>query len=199
DENGQLVGRSEEVYSGFQAAQLGEAFEAISGERRRQALQGNVNRYFGGAELTDLKLEHTAEVEAPFTVRYEFKAPGFARVDKDRMVLPPITMPEMLGRSYVQLSTRTTPLYIDDPEASHVVVTLTMPQGYRLADPQPLLKVDSPFGRLLHTEKQEGRALTLDEALRVERGRIPVKRYEEFAHFAGQVDLVQSRDLVLVK
>lgn len=199
DEKGQLTGKGEEVYSGYDAAQLAEAFEAISGERRRQALQGAVGRYFSGAELTDLKLERTEEVGAPFTVRYTFKAPSFARVDKDRMVLPAITMPAQLGRQYVQLSTRSVPLYIDDTEASHVVVTLTMPQGLKLSDPQAQLKVESPFGRLLRTEKQEGRTLTVDETLRVERGRIPAKQYEDFAHFAGQVDLIQSRDLVLTK
>jgi hypothetical protein len=199
DEKGQLTGKGEEVYSGFEAAQLAEAFEAISGERRRQALQGSVGRYFSGAELTDLKLERTEEVGAPFTVRYAFKAPSFGRVDKDRLVLPSITMPAQLGRQYVQLSTRTTPLYLADTEASRTVVTLTMPQGLKLSDPQAQLKVESPFGRLLRTEKQEGRTLTVDESLRLERGRIPAKQYEDFAHFAGQVDLIQSRDLVLTK
>ncbi|PTL82200.1 DUF3857 domain-containing protein [Vitiosangium sp. GDMCC 1.1324] len=199
DGSGQLTGKGEEVYTGFEAAQLAEAFEAISGERRRQALQGAVGRYFGGAELTDLKLERTEAVGAPFTVRYEFKAANFARADKDRLVLPPITMPAMLGRQYVQLSTRSTPLYIGDTEASHVVTTLTMPQGYRLSDPQAQLKVESPFGSMVRTEKQEGRALTIDETVRVNRGRIPPQKYEDFAHFAGEVDLIQSRDLALEK
>ncbi|WNG44494.1 DUF3857 domain-containing protein [Archangium minus] len=199
DGSGQLIGKGEERYTGIEAAQLAEAFEAISGERRRQALQGAVGRYFSGAELTGLKLERSEEVGAPFTVRYEFKAPNFARADKDRLLMPTITMPAMLGRQYVQLSTRSTPLYLDDTDASQTVVTLTMPQGYRLTDPQPQLKVESPFGRLLRTEKQEGRTLTIEETLRVERGRIPVKKYEDFAHFAGEVDLIQSRDLVLEK
>ncbi|HEX8439687.1 DUF3857 domain-containing protein [Archangium sp.] len=199
DERGQLLGKGEEVYSGFQAAQLGEAFEAISGDRRRQAMQSAVGRYFGGAELTDLKLEHAEEVGAPFTVRYSFKAPTFARADGNTLVLPPISMPASLGRQYVQLSTRTTPLFIDGTEESRAQVTLTMPQGYRLADPQAQLNAESPFGRLRRTEKQEGRTLTVDETLRVERGRIPAQKYEDFAHFAGQVDLIQSRDLVLTK
>jgi len=199
DGKGLLTGKGEETYTGFQAAQLAEAFESLSGERRRQALQSAVGRYFGGAELTDLKLEHAEEVGAPFIVRYGFKAPGFARVDGNRLVLPPITMPAMLGRQYVQLSARTTPLYLDSTEESRVQVTLTMPQGFRLADAQAQLKSESPFGRLQRTEKQEGRTLTVEETLRVERARIPVKKYEDFAHFAGEVDLIQSRDLVLAK
>ena len=136
---------------------------------------------------------------APFTVKYAFKATNFARVEGSTLVVPPITMPALLGRQYVQLSTRTIPLFLDRTDATHTVVTLKMPAGYRLTDPQAQLKSDSPFGRLLRTEKQEGGALVVDETLRVERGRIPVKQYEEFAHFAGEVDLIQSRDLVLKK
>jgi tetratricopeptide (TPR) repeat protein len=199
DATGQLVGRGEEVYTGYEAAQLAEAFEAISGDRRRQAIQGAVGRYFNGAELTELKFDREEKVGAPFTVRYGFKAASFARVDGKTLVLPPITMPATLGRQYVQLSTRTVPLLIDDTEASTMRVSLKMPSGYRLTDPQAQLKTESPFGRLLRTEKQEGPTLTLDETLRVERGRIAVKQYEDFAHFAGEVDLIQSRDLVLAR
>ncbi|MFY0573010.1 DUF3858 domain-containing protein [Cystobacter fuscus] len=199
DGNGQLVGRGEEVYTGYDAAQLAEAFEAISGDRRQQALQNAVGRYFNGAELTELKFDREEQVGAPFTVRYGFKAASFARASGGTLVLPPITMPATLGRQYVQLSTRTVPLLLDDTEASTTRVSLKMPSGYRLADPQAQLKTESPFGRLLRTEKQEGNTLTIDETLRVERGRISVKQYEDFAHFAGEVDLIQSRDLVLVK
>ncbi|MBM7118886.1 DUF3857 domain-containing protein [Archangium primigenium] len=199
DAAGQLTGQGEETYSGHEAAQLAEAFDAISGDRRRQAMQGAVGRYFNGADLTELAFEHKEEVGAPFTVKYAFKATNFARVEGTTLVVPPITMPALLGRQYVQLSTRTIPLFLDRTDATHTVVTLKMPAGYRLTDPQAQLKSDSPFGRLLRTEKQEGGALVVDETLRVERGRIPVKQYEDFAHFAGEVDLVQSRDLVLKK
>ncbi|ATB31182.1 DUF3857 domain-containing protein [Melittangium boletus] len=199
DATGQLTGKGEEVYSGYEAAQLAEAFEAISGDRRRQAMQGAVGRYFNGAELTELVFDRKEEVGAPFTVRYAFKTANFARVEGSAMLVPPITMPATLGRQYVQLSTRTIPLFLDRTDASHTVVTLKMPQGYKLTDPQAQLKSESPFGRLSRTEKQAGDTLTVDETLRVERGRIPVKQYEDFAHFAGEVDLIQSRDLVLKK
>jgi hypothetical protein len=198
-EDGRLTGKGEEVYSGFEAAQLAESFEALSGERRRQALEAAVGRYFNGAELTSLSVEHPEEVGAPFSVRYAFTAPAFARVEKGSLVLGPLTLPAELGRQYVQLSTRTTPLYLPQTEASQTRVTLTMPPGYRLVDPQAELKVESPFGRMVRREKQEGRTLTLEETLRVERARVSVKKYEDFAHFAGEVDLLQSRDLTLVK
>ncbi|ADO69582.1 tetratricopeptide repeat protein [Stigmatella aurantiaca] len=199
-DDGQLNGRGEEVYSDFEAAQLADAFEALSAENRQQALQGAVARYFGGAELTSVKLEHAEEVGAPLTLRYEFTVPRFARAEgSNRLVLGPVSFPALLGRRYVQLSSRDTPLFIDASEASDTEVRTTLPAGWRLTDPQANLRVDSPFGSLTRSEKQEGRVLTITESLRVPRNRIPVKGYEAFSQFAGDVDLLQTRDLVLTK
>ncbi|SEL88426.1 protein of unknown function [Stigmatella aurantiaca] len=199
-EDGLLTGRGEEVYSDFEAAQLADAFEALSAENRQQALQGAVARYFGGAELTSVKLEHAEEVGAPLTLRYEFKVPRFARAEgPNRLVMGPVSFPALLGRRFVQLSSRDTPLFIDASEASDTEVKTTLPEGWRLSDPQAALKVESAFGQLTRSEKQEGRVLTITESLRLPRNRIPVKGYEAFSQFAGDVDLLQTRDLVLVK
>jgi hypothetical protein len=199
-EDGRLRGKGEEVYSGFEAAQLAEAFEQLAAESRKQALQGAVARYFGGAELSSVKLEHTEEVGAPFVLRYEFTVPGFARAEgNNRLALGPLTFPSQLGREYVQLSSRNTPLVLDRTQASRVQVALTLPQGWKLVDPQANLKVDSPFGRYLRTEKQEGRTLSIDETLMLYRNRVTPKAYEEFAQFTGDVDLLQTRDLFVAK
>ena len=39
----------------------------------------------------------------------------------------------------------------------------------------------------------------VEERYRLDMARIPVAQYEAFAGFAGQVDLLQTRDLVAVK
>jgi tetratricopeptide (TPR) repeat protein len=200
DAEGKLTGKGEEVYSGFEGAQIAEAFSQLSAESRDQALQGAVARYFGGASLSSVKLEHQEQVGAPFVLRYEFTVPRFGRLEGDkRMALGPLTFPAQLGRRYVQLSTRRTPLYIDNTEASRTQVTLKLPGGWRLADPQPSLNVDSAFGRFSRAEKQEGGTLTITESLRLPRGRIASERYEQFSGFTGDVDLIQTRELVLVR
>ncbi|MDY7226785.1 DUF3858 domain-containing protein [Hyalangium rubrum] len=197
--DGQLVGKGEEVYSGFEAASLAEAFDALSAENRQQALQNAVARYFGGADLSSVKLEHAEEVGAPFILSYQLTVPRYGRPEGNkRIMLGPVTFPAMLGRRYVQLSSRDTPLFIDNSEASDTQVTVTLPEGWKLSDPQPELKVDSAFGSFRRTEKQEGRVLTITESLRMPRNRIPPKSYEAFSSFAGDVDLLQTRDLVLL-
>lgn len=198
--DGQLVVRGEEIYRDFVGAQLAEAFDALSAENRKQSLQGAVTRYFGGADLTHVTLDHPEEVGAPFTLRYEFNVPRFATIEGKRMVLGPITYPSQLGRRFVQLSTRKAPMFIDDSEASNTQVTLTLPEGgWKLQDPQASLKVDSRFGRYVRSEKQEGPVLTILEGMRMPRTRVMPQEYETFSHFAGDVDLIQSRDLVFTR
>jgi predicted Zn-dependent protease len=195
--DGTLTGQGEEVYSGFEGANLADAFEALSAESRQQALQNAVARYFGGADLTMVKLEHPQEVGAPFTLRYEFKVPSFARMEGKRMVLEPLAFPAYLGRRYVQLSARDTPILIENSEVSDTEVYVTLPEGMKVADLEPELKVNSAFGTFRRTEKQEGRVLTITESLRIPRVRVYPKFYESFASFAADVDLIQGRDLTL--
>ncbi|WP_163866376.1 tetratricopeptide repeat protein [Myxococcus eversor] len=200
DAEGKLSGKGEETYLGFEAAQLAEAFNQLSAESRNQALQGAVARYFGGAALSSVKLDHEDAVGAPFVLRYEFTVPRFGRLEGDRrMALGPLTFPAQLGRRYVQLSSRRTPLYIDNTEASNTQVTVSLPSGWKLPDPQPALDVKNPFGHFTRTEKQEGSTLTITESLRLPRARVSPRQYEQFSGFTGDVDLIQTREMFLVK
>lgn len=196
--DGTLTGQGVEVYSGFEGANLSDAFEALSAESRQQALQNAVSRYFSGADLTRVTLDKVQEVGQPFTLSYEFKVPRFTRVEADkRMVLAPLAFPTRLGPRYVQLSSRTTPILLENSDVNDTEVHVTLPEGMKVTDLEPELKVESPFGTFRRTERQEGRVLIINESLRIARTRIYPKQYGAFASFAADVDLIQGRDLTL--
>lgn len=196
-EEGALQGKGEERYSGFEAAQLTEALESLPPDQRKQALQGALARYFGGAELSDLEVELTREVGAPLVVKYAFSVPRFARKEGDKLVLGALTFPVQLGRRYVQLSSRSTPLFIGHPERSSTKVSLRLPKGFKLNGPLGEVKVEQDFGRFVRREVQQGDRVDIEETYEVPMMRLPPKRYDDFAHFAGQVDLIQTRDLLV--
>ena len=197
DATGTLTGKATDVYRGFEAAQLAEALEALSSEERLQALQSALSAYFGGAELSDVRVDAPRAVGATVTVRYSFRAAHFARVEGQRMVLGPLTYPTFLGRRFVQAGERRLPLFIDSTEAVHSRVTLTLPAGWVLDAPLPKAQVDGAFGLFTRAEALSGNRLSVDENYRLDMARIPVARYDAFAQFAGEVDLLQSRDVVL--
>ena len=197
-EDGTLSGDVLEVYSGFEAAQLAETLEGVSNEQRDQALQQALSRYFGGADLSALRLDVKRAVGAPLSLRYHFVAPRFARVEDGRMTLGPLTYPAQVGRRYVTVGTRRSPLFIDSTEQNVSHVTLRLPSGWHIDDPLKDGKLESPFG-LFTRDEHEAETFRVEESYRLDMARIPVNQYEAFAGFAGQVDLLQTRDLVAVK
>jgi hypothetical protein len=198
--DGALSGSGEESYADFEAAQLGETLDALSPSQRDQALQSALSRYFGGAELSSVKADVKHQVGAPLAVTYSFRVPHFGRADGPRkLVLPPVTFLANLGRRYVQVGTRRTTLYVESTEQSHTVARVELPPGFVLSSPLGEAKAGGTYGTFFRRERQEGNYLLIEESYRLNMARISVKNYEDFAQFAGEVDLIQSRDLTIEK
>ncbi len=199
DPDGKLSGAGRETYLGFEAAQLAEALEALSPQQRDQALEGALSRYFGGAQLSELKLDLKRGVGAPLVVQYSFTAPRFARTEGNQLVLGPLTFPAHLGRRFVQIGSRKTPLYIESTEQNHTFTTLQLPPGYSLSEPLGEAKTRGQYGNFVRKERQEKSQILIEERYRLDLARIPVDQYDDFTRFAAEVDLIQSRDMVVVK
>jgi cellulose synthase operon protein C len=110
-----------------------------------------------------------------------------------------VTYPALLGRRYLALSERTTALFLDSTESSATRVTMTLPPGWSLADPLANQATQCPWGKLARREKQLGNVVTVEEDFSLQAGRIPAPEYLRFAQFAGEVDLLQGRDLLIRK
>ncbi|HEX4621718.1 MAG TPA: hypothetical protein VH208_09145, partial [Myxococcaceae bacterium] len=125
--------------------------------------------------------------------------PRYARVEGDKLVMGPLTYPVQLGQRFVQVGSRRTPLYIEGTELVDSQVTLELPPGYAMSSPVPEVKTSGAFGSFIRHERQEPGKLLVDEKFRLNMARVPVDTYDDFAQFAGEVDLVQTRELVVEK
>jgi len=196
---GDLAGTAEEVYHGFDGAQLGEALEALSPAQRSQALQTALSRNYPGAELTSLSVDIKRQVGAPVGIRYTFVASRYARTEGRKLILPTLTFPVHLGQRFVQVSSRQTPLFIDATEKQNLRAILIAPAGFSLSSPLGEARTDSPYGSFVRRERQDGGQVAVEEDYQLNMARIPVDKYDGFARFAGEVDLLQARDLALEK
>ncbi len=200
DETGALEGSGSETYEGFEAAQLGEAFEQLSVDQRKQAIEQALSRMFGGADLKSVDVDIKREVGGSVSVKYAFSASRFGRKEGEQtMVLGPLTFPWNLGRRYLVTSQRVTPLLLEASESTKAVATITVPAGYRLKDLVPEAKTECPWGSYLRREAQQGSVVTIQEEARLVQSRVPVSGYEQFGEFAGATDLLQGKDVLLVK
>ncbi|MFN0063610.1 MAG: hypothetical protein ACKVPX_13970 [Myxococcaceae bacterium] len=198
DAEGNLSGTGTEHYQGIEAAQLLEALDAIAPTEREQTLQNALSRYFPGGELSGLRIDATRVTGGPVKLHYQLKATKFARREGDRWLLPPVTFPAELGKRYVQLAKRRSPLFMGTTEKYGVAVRLKLPRGFSLFAPIGQISAGGVSGQLRRNERQIGDVVHIDEWLWVPMARIPPDRYEDFSQFAGEVDLLQSRELVLV-
>ncbi|MDP1922973.1 MAG: hypothetical protein Q8L14_42405 [Myxococcales bacterium] len=200
DEDGVLKGSGDETYQGFEAAQLAEALEQLSPDQRKQALEQALSRMFGGADLESVDVDIRREEVVEVKVKYQFTASRFGRREgASTLVMGPLTFPWNLGRRYLVLGQRVTPLFIESSESTKAVVTLTVPEGWKLKDAVAGAKTECPWGRFTRKESQTGRTVIIEEDSRLVQSRVPVKEYERFGQFAGEADLLQGRDLLLTR
>jgi hypothetical protein len=61
------------------------------------------------------------------------------------------------------------------------------------------VKLSGPSGEYVRREAQQGAVLKVEEEFRLTQARVPPKEYDAFGQFAGEVDLVQQRDLLFQK
>ena len=135
DQEGQLSGKGVETYSGFEAAQLAEALEALSTDQRDQALQ---------SALALLRRGGPFQIAGRFSARrgsegdgllYEFLARRFARADGPGRLISG-SLPTLSWWAVV--SCRSQPsdsLFIESTEASSSRATLTLPRRAGAAQP----------------------------------------------------------------
>jgi cellulose synthase operon protein C len=194
--DGTLRGHGSEAYFGFEAAELAQNLEALNEEQKDQALQSALSRYFGGADLSHLKLEAPREVGASVVVSYDFVAPKFASKQGQQLIGGALTFPYLLSRRFITSATRKTPLFIRNTEVALATVSLTLPTGMRLKNSETASTVRGPFSTYTRSEIQAGPSLNVVESLEIQSGRIAPNEYGAFAQFAGDVDLLQQRELV---
>jgi hypothetical protein len=183
-EDGTLSGDVLEIYSGFEAAQLAETLEGVSNERRDQALQQALSRYFAGAELSNLRLDVKRRWARRSRSGTASSPRGFARVDDNRMTLGPLTYPAQVGRRYVTVGTRRSPLFIDSTEQNISHVALRLPKGWRIDDPLKGGKLESPSGSSPATSRRA--RCSGSRSATAGHGAHPGGQYEAFAGFAGR-------------
>ncbi len=198
-QDGSLTGTGIERYTGFESAVLAESLEAVPQAQRDLALQTAFSRYFGGAELSKVEVKAPQTVGSTVEIRYAFKSPRFAKPEQNgQLVFSALTPPAMLGRRYVSLSERASPLFIEATESSKTTVTLSVPPGFRLSGAIEKTERLGPEGSVYRRrESQTGSTIQIEESLRLSQARLTPRQYGEFVPFAGDVDLFQQRDMIL--
>jgi hypothetical protein len=180
-----------EKLRGWPAVEWREALEKLSSDRVRPEFeQRTLGFYFPGSTLQDLKWSGQNDDDGLFTVEYKFRSPQLARKVGHRLVLP-APYPAMLGRRYVGVATRRTPLSIDYASPTELSARVAVPPGVQVELP-PAARADG-FGQFEQVAAETATGIELKARFVMPRTRVPPDRYREFVDFATRVDRAEAR------
>jgi predicted Zn-dependent protease/transglutaminase-like putative cysteine protease len=180
-----------EKLRGWPAVEWREALEKLSPDRVRPEFeQRTLGFYFPGSTLTDLSWSGENDDGGLFTVEYKFRSPQLARRIGGRLVLP-APYPAMLGKRYVGVATRRTPLAVDYAAPTVLSAQIAVPRGVDVQVP-PAVKADG-FGAFEQIAERTPEGFRLKASFAMPRTRVQPERYRDFVDFATRVDRAEAR------
>jgi tetratricopeptide (TPR) repeat protein len=180
-----------EKLRGWPAVEWREALEKLSPDRVRPEFeQRTLGFYFPGSTLTDLRWSGENDDGGLFTVEYKFRSPQLARRIGGRLVLP-APYPAMLGKRYVGVAQRRTPLAVDYAAPTQLEARIAVPSGVDVLVP-PAAKADG-FGVFEQIAEKTPSGLRLKASFAMPRARVLPERYRDFVDFATRVDRAEAR------
>jgi tetratricopeptide (TPR) repeat protein len=180
-----------EHLEGWPAVEYREALDQIAPDRLRPEFEQRlVGFFFPGATLEDLEVSKHEDDGRGLEVRYRFHAPALARAEGRRLVLG-APFPAMLGRAYVQVARRTTPLEVLYAPPTEVTAHIRLPAG---AQATAVAAVEEGgFGEFVQKVTAGAGEVALESRFVMQPMRIAPERYAEFTRFAEGVDAAESR------
>ncbi len=149
-DDGTLQGEARIEFTGHIAAYLKEYNDDDTPQQREESVK-NMVRYnlLGTAEVSDISIENTNDPDKPFTYIFKVKIPGYASRTGKRIFLQPGVF-ERSAKPQFETSTRRNDIYFEYPYAEHDEVTIELPTGFELENPDApgVIKDNSGIGVL---------------------------------------------------
>src|SRR5262249_19799749 len=149
--------------------------------------------YFPGASLLALSWEGKDDDAGPFMVSYRFRAPQLARRVGRGLVLP-APFPAQLGKRYIAVAARQTPLYIGYAPPTHLHARIALRERTVATLPAPVHS-ETPFGWFEQAASSGGGAVELDAHFAMSDARLAPGDYRAIVEFAQRVDRAEAKAL----
>ncbi|MCA9696917.1 MAG: DUF3858 domain-containing protein, partial [Myxococcales bacterium] len=158
-------------------------------EQRKELLTKMLSRTFPGTVVRTASFPGIEDILAPVRVEAALEVPAYTTVEQGGKLRWRVVGHEVqLLRSYAAQQKREYPLEIGVPNREERSIRYTLPAGMRFAQVPSGATVESPFGRLVLTIKQDGRTATVETLIEFTRDRIEPAEYGEFREFLTAID-----------
>jgi hypothetical protein len=183
---------------GWPALEWREALEKLAADRVQPEFeQHTLGFHFPGASLLALSWEGKDDDAGAFVVAYKFRAPQLAR-RVGRSLVVPAPFAASLGKRYIGVAARKTPLLVDYAAPTHVHARIVVPERMVAALPPPV-RAEAPFGLFEQAASAGGGApnttVELDARFKMSDARVAPGDYGRIVDFAQRVDRAEAKAL----
>jgi hypothetical protein len=133
-DDGTLEGDVRLEYTGHFAIEKKEQNDEDSPAEREQTLRDMIKAQMSTAEVTNIKIENITDPVKPFIYSYHVRVPGYAQRTGKRLFLQPGFFQHGVGPLF-PTSERKYPVYFHYPWSEVDAVTIDLPPGYALDNP----------------------------------------------------------------
>ncbi|MGZ3438808.1 MAG: hypothetical protein ACXVDD_04810, partial [Polyangia bacterium] len=177
---------------GWPALEWREALEKLAPDRVQPEFeQHTLGFHFPGASLVSLSWEGKDDDAGAFTVAYKFKAPQLARRVGRGLVLP-APFPAQLGKRYIGVAARKTPLLVDYAPPTHVHARIAVPERMVASLPPPV-RAEASFGLFEQAASSGAGSVELDARFAMSDARLAPGDYRSIVDFAQRVDRAEAK------
>ena len=179
---------------GWPALEWREALEKLAADRVQPEFeQHTLGFHFPGASLVALSWEGKDDDAGPFIVSYRFRAPQLARrVGRGLVMQAPF--PAQLGKRYIGVAARKTPLLIDYAPPTQVHARIALPERTVATLPPPV-RAATAWASFEQAASSGAGAVELDARFAMSDARLPPADYRAIVEFAQRVDRAEAKAL----
>jgi len=150
---------------------------------------------FRAAALTSHKVHNLSEPEKPLLIEYGFRAPNFARVVGEKMLLDQWLPLLRLGARFASLEVRKSPLQISRDFNSQFRAVIKVPSGSEVeAVPSPL-NLESDFGFYHLRVGKQGNSIQIENDFHLKAQRVSPEDYPRFVDFCRMIDAAERKEI----
>ncbi|MGB7924460.1 MAG: DUF3857 domain-containing protein [Pyrinomonadaceae bacterium] len=133
-DDGTLEGDVTIEYTGHFAVEKKEQNDEDSPAEREQVLRDTLKRQMSTAEISNINIQNVTDVVKPFVYAYHVRVPGYAQRTGKRLFFQPAFFQHGIGPLFAT-SERRYPVYFHYPWSEQDSVTIELPAGFALDNP----------------------------------------------------------------